>query len=108
MQRRTAFLLLAVLLTSAWLLQQSPGGLFPRMPSPPPVPERALRSSGTQARIVFHDVSFTTSLLAEVQLPLLELTPHVPALGKPVTEIDVGLIRMVGLRVISPIDTIHV
>lgn len=108
MGRRVATIVLAVLLTGAWLLQQTPAGQIPELPAPPAVPARALRPVKGAVKVVLRDVRFTTSLQARVELPLLEITPRLPDLASQISEIHIEALRLVGMRVISPIDTIHV
>ncbi len=96
-----------MLLTGAWVLQLPKSGRIPNLPVPPPIPANALKALSGTAQLTLRNVSFTTSVGARVEIPLLEITPQLPTMNGAPNEVRVEAIRLVGLRVVAPIDRVH-
>ena len=99
-------LVVAMLLTSAWMLQLPRRGVIPELPIPPAVPPELLNALSGSAELTIRDVHFTTSAGARVDLPLIEIKPRFSQ-RRDARQIHLESVRLVGLRIVAPIDTVH-
>lgn len=72
----------------------------------PPVPEPLRRRTDGALRVIVRNARFTTSLGARVRVPRTELRFDASTIGREPEPIRAALVRITGLEVVAPADTI--